>query len=429
MTWAGRGHNTLAGEAQESGNFTEGEAVGRKNGLVAMTGRKKMRKDELQQVKPPCPYYGRCGGCQLQQYSNKSQNLLKQATAERILGKFGPVEPILVMDHPYEYRNKIQYTFGYGKKKEIIAGMYAENSHQIIDIDQCLIQDPVADRVIHTIKSIMKKYRMEPYNEDTGSGFLRHVLIRTGFATKEVMVVLVTAHSIFTGRKNFVQLLTRAHPEITTIVLNINDKSTSMVLGEKESTIFGKGYIEDLLCGMRFRISARSFYQINPQQTAVLYEKALDMANFRGQERIIDAYSGIGTISLIAAARVKTVLGVEINPDGVRDAIQNAKANKISNVYFHKADAGELMAELARDNEKIDAVIMDPPRSGCDERFMYSLCALNPEKIIYISCNPETQARDLEYLRDRGYLAEKIQPVDMFPQTNHTEVVVKLSRR
>lgn len=387
-----------------------------------------MNKDISKYVEPPCRYYERCGGCQLQHLSNESQNLYKQDIVEKLLGKFGEVEKIIVMDNPYEYRNKIQYSFGYGEKGKIISGMYAMNSHNIIDIEKCIIQDPIADRILNTIERIMKKYKMEPYNEDTGEGFLRHVLIRTGYTTKEVMVVLVTSHHVFHGKKNFVKILTKEHPEVKTIVLNVNNKKTSMILGDKEFNMYGRGFIEDVLCGMRFRISSKSFYQINPKQTETLYDKAIEMADFKGHERIIDAYSGIGTISLIVADKVKEVIGVEINNDGVRDAIKNAQNNNIDNVYFHRADAGEFMVELAMKNEKIDAVIMDPPRAGSDEAFLSSMCTLNPEKIIYISCNPETQARDLEYLIENGYKVQKIQPVDMFPQTKHVECVILMQK-
>lgn len=387
-----------------------------------------MSKDLNKYVEPPCKYYEKCGGCQLQHLSNEAQNLYKQSLVERLLGKFGKVEDIIVMDNPYEYRNKIQYSFGYGEKGRIISGMYAKNSHKIIDIKKCIIQDPLADPILDTIGKIMEKYKMEPYNEDTGRGFLRHVLIRTGHSTKEVMVVLVTSHHVFTGKKNFVKILTKKHPEITTIVLNVNNKKTSMILGDTESNMYGRGFIEDILCGIRFRISSKSFYQINPMQTEILYGKAIEMAEFKGHERIIDAYSGIGTISLIVADKVKEVIGVEINNEGVKDAIKNAQNNNISNVYFHRADAGEFMVDLAMKNEKIDAVIMDPPRAGSDEAFLSSMCRLSPKKIVYISCNPETQARDLEYLVENGYKVRKIQPVDMFPQTNHVETIVLLSR-
>ena len=388
-----------------------------------------MNKKPIEYVKPPCPYYEICGGCQLQHLSNESQNVYKQNIVEDLLGKFTRVEPLIPMDNPYEYRNKIQYSFGYDKDKTIIAGMYAKGTHKIIDIEKCIVQDPIADKIIISIKRIMKKYKMEPYNEDTREGFLRHVLIRTGFTTGEVMVVLVTSHHEFKGKQNFVKILRKKHPEITTMVLNVNNRNTSMILGDRESNMYGRGFIEDIICGMKFRISSKSFYQINPQQAAVLYSKAIEMADFKGDERIIDAYSGVGTISLIVSTNVKEVIGVEINSDGVRDAIRNAQNNNIDNVYFHRADAGEFMVDLASKGEKIDAVIMNPPRAGSDEVFLSSTCTLNPEKIVYISCNPETLARDLEYMIKRGYKVKKIQPVDMFPQTNHVECIALIQKK
>ncbi len=388
-----------------------------------------MSKHLNQHVKPPCKYYGKCGGCQLQHLSNEAQNLYKQKIAEKLLGKFGKVEKIITMDYPYDYRNKIQYSFGYGQNKKIIVGMYEENTHNIINIEKCIIQDPIADKIMATIRSIMKKYKMEPYHEDTGQGFLRHVLIKTGNATGQVMVVLITGHHMFHGKKNFVKILRKKHPEIETMVLNVNNKDTSMILGERESNMYGKGFIEDILCGLRFRISSKSFYQINPKQTEVLYQKAIELADFKGHEKVIDAYSGIGTISLIIADQVKEVIGVEINNDGVQDAIRNARSNNINNVRFHRADAGEFMTDLAMGNEKIDAVIMDPPRAGSDEAFLTAMCKLSPKKIIYLSCNPETQARDLEFLVKNGYRVKGIQPVDMFPQTSHVETVVRIERK
>lgn len=387
-----------------------------------------MDKELNKYVNPPCKYYERCGGCQLQELSNEDQNRYKQKMVEDLLEKFGNVEKLISMENPYEYRNKIQYSFGYGKDKKIIAGMYATNTHNIIDIENCIIQDPIADKIIITIKRIMKKYKMQPYNEDTKEGFLRHVLIRTGYATGEVMVVLVTSNHVFHGKQNFIKMLRKSHPEITTMILNVNNKGTSMILGDTESNMYGRGFIEDVICGIKFRISSKSFYQVNPQQAAVLYNKAIEMADFKGNERIVDAYSGVGTISLIVSDKVKQVIGVEINNDGVKDAIRNAQNNDRDNVYFHRADAGEFMVDLAGKGEKIDAVIMNPPRAGSDEMFLSSMCSLSPEKIIYISCNPETLARDLGYLEKNGYKVKKIQPVDMFPQTKHVEVVTLLMK-
>ena len=388
-----------------------------------------MEKELYKHVKPSCPYYDRCGGCQLQHLTNESQNKYKQNMAESLLNKFAKVEELISMENPYEYRNKIQYSFGYGDNNKIIAGMYESNTHDIIDIEKCIVQDPIADEIMLSIKRIMKKYKMEPYNEDTKEGFLRHVLIRTGFTSGEVMVVLVTSHHVFHGKQNFVKILRKKHPEIRSIILNVNNKNTSMILGDTESNMYGRGFIEDTICGMKFRISSKSFYQINPQQAATLYKKAIEMAEFKGEERVIDAYSGVGTISLIVSGEVKEVIGVEINSDGVRDAIKNAQNNKVDNVYFHRADAGEFMLELAEKDEKIDAVIMNPPRAGSDEIFLSSMLRLSPEKIVYISCNPETLARDLDYLEGNGYKVNKIKAVDMFPQTKHIECVALIEKK
>ena len=287
-----------------------------------------MEKELYKHVKPPCPYYERCGGCQLQHLTNESQNSYKENMLEGLLDKFCKLEELISMEDPYEYRNKIQYSFGYGEDKKIIAGMYEKKTHDIIDIERCIVQDPIADKIMLTIKRIMKKYKMEPYNEDEKEGFLRHVLIRTGFSSGEVMVVLVTSHHVFHGKQNFVKILRKKHPEITSMILNVNNKNTSMILGERESNMYGRGFIEDTICGMKFRISSKSFYQINPQQAAILYKKAIEMADFKGEERVIDAYSGVGTISLIVSGEVKEVIGVEINSDGVRDEIGRASCRE-----------------------------------------------------------------------------------------------------
>lgn len=378
-------------------------------------------------VKPPCRYYGLCGGCDLQHLSNENQIKYKQQFSEEVLGGFGKVEEIISMENPYEYRNKIHSTFAMENGRNIIAGMYEKNSHRVIDIDKCIIQDPIGDEIVKTIKKIMKKYKMEPYDEDRKTGFLRHVLIRTGYTSKEVMVVLVTSNNIFQGSNNFVKLLRKAHPQIETVIMNVNDKDTSMVLGDYEKILYGKGFINDELCGKTFRISSKSFYQVNPVQTEKLYNKAIELAEFKGDERVIDAYSGIGTISIIMSDQVKEVIGVELNKDAVRDAIRNAKMNDVDNVVFYEDDAGDFMVKMAEVNEKIDVVVMDPPRSGSDEKFLSSLVKLSPKKVVYISCNPITQARDLEYLINHNYKVKAIQPVDMFPQTEHVESIVLLS--
>lgn len=380
-------------------------------------------------VKPECTHFNQCGGCHLQHMSYKGQAEFKQKTIEKLMKPYHQVNEILTMKEPYFYRNKIHSTLAYDVNKKIVSGIYEENTHHVIPVDECMIQDKHADEIIASIREIMKKYRMRPYDEDTGQGFLRHILVKTGFKSKEVMVVLVVSSQMFPGKNNFIKELLKKHPDITTIIMNVNNLKTSLVLGNVEKVLFGKGYIEDTLCGCVFQISPRSFYQINPVQTEVLYGKAIEMAKLKGNETVLDAYCGIGTISLIVSSRVKNVMGVELNKDAVKDAIKNAKRNKITNAYFYNEDAGDFMSNLAKEKQSIDTVFMDPPRSGCDERFLSSLVKLGPQNVIYISCNPVTQERDIRFLTQHGYRVGEIQPVDMFPQTYHVECVVGIRRK
>lgn len=376
-----------------------------------------------------CRVIKRCGGCQLQEQSYEKQLQEKQNYVNRLLSKFCHVENIIGMKNPYYYRNKVHAVFDTDKKGNVISGVYEAGTHNVINIDSCLLEDQKADKIIVTIRGMLKSFKMKTFDEDTGMGLLRHVLIRTGHKSGEIMVVLVLASHIFPSKNNFIKALLKVHPEITTIVMNVNNKKTSMVLGEREQVLYGKGYIEDSLCGMVFRISPKSFYQVNPVQTEILYGKAIEFASFIGNETIIDAYSGIGTIGLIASKHVKKVIGVELNRDAVKDAITNAKRNKAKNVYFYNCDAGEFMNQMASEKQTVDAVFMDPPRSGSTEQFLNSMCTMNPKKIIYISCNPETLERDLSFLVNRGYKAVKAVPVDMFPGTEHVECVIGMQRK
>ncbi len=375
-----------------------------------------------------CPYRKKCGGCQLLNMSYEEQLSHKQKTVIRLLGSFCHVDEIIGMDFPYKYRNKAQYAFG-NRNGKIICGVYQSSTHKIVDIEECLLTTDKADEIALTVKKLLKSFKLKAYDENTKSGFLRHLLIKTGFKSGEIMVVLVTGTQEFPKKRSFVNALVKAHPEIKTVVQNVNNRFTSMILGAKSETLYGDGKITEELCGLKFRISPKAFYQINPTQTEILYNTALDFAGFRGDESIIDAYCGTGTIGLIAAGRVKSVLGVEINADAVKDAKENARLNGIKNVRFFTADAGEFMTSLAQENEKIDAVIMDPARAGADIPFLSSLVKLAPKKIVYVSCNPETLARDLRYLVKNGYKVRKIQPVDMFPHTEHCESVCVLERR
>ena len=332
------------------------------------------------------------------------------------------------MENPYHYRNKVQAAFGVDRGRKIISGVYQSSTHRIVPIDSCMTEDKKADEIIVSIRKLLKAFKFTTYDEVTGKGFLRHVLVKRGFSTGEIMVVMVTGTPVFPAKNNFTRELLKLHPEITTIIMNVNNNFTSMLLGKNEKTIYGPGFIIDELCGRKFRISAKSFYQINPIQTEILYNTAIDYAELTGTETVIDAYCGIGTIGIVASEKAGNVIGVEVNTDAVKDAITNAKMNSIKNVYFYNADAGEFMVGMSQENEKCDVVFMDPPRAGSDEAFLSSLCKLSPNKVVYISCNPETLARDLLYLTKHKYKVKKIQPVDMFPMTNHVETVVLMSR-
>ena len=292
-----------------------------------------------------------------------------------------------------------------------------------------MLEDKVADSIIVSIRRLLPKYKLTTYNEDTGRGFLRHVLVKRSFATAQTMVVLVSGTPLFPKKEEFVKELLTLHGEITTVIHNINGAKTSLVLGEKEIVLYGDGYIEDRLCGKTFRISAKSFYQINPLQTQVLYGKAIEFADLTGNERVLDAYCGTGTIGIVASDAAKEVIGVELNEQAVRDARVNAKLNKVDNIRFFTADAGKFMVEAAKAGETFDTVFMDPPRAGSDLNFLKSVVTLSPNKIVYVSCNVETQERDLRYLCKNGYRVKKIQPVDMFPHTAHVETVVQLVRK
>lgn len=375
-----------------------------------------------------CPVSRKCGGCQLMNMTYEEQLAYKQSKVIKLLGGFHRVNKIIGMNNPFHYRNKVQAAFGRTRNGEIISGVYQSSTHNIVKTDKCLIEDNKADEIILTIRKLVKSFKLTVFDERNQRGFLRHVLVKHGFSTGEIMVVLVTGTSNFPSKNNFVSELLRLHPEITTIIQNVNNKYTSMVLGDKETVLYGKGYIEDILCGCTFRISPKSFYQINPIQTEILYNKAIDFAELNGKERVIDAYCGIGTIGIVASKKAGEVIGCELNPDAVRDARVNAKINDIKNIQFICADAGEFMLSLKEQGEKCDVLFMDPPRAGSDKKFLSSAVALMPEKIVYISCNPETQQRDLTYLTRNGYKVKKIQPVDMFPYTNHVESIALLCK-
>lgn len=375
-----------------------------------------------------CPVLNLCGGCQLLDMEYAKQLDFKQKQVEELLKGLCPVKPIIGMKDPFHYRNKVHAVFDRDKKGNIISGIYEENTHHVVPVEKCLIENQKADEIIGTIRGMLKSFKIRTYDEDTGFGLLRHVLIRKGFSTGEIMVVLVTASPVFPSKNNFVKALREKHPEITTIVQNINGRGTSMVLGDKEHVLYGKGYIVDELCGCRFCISSKSFYQVNSVQTEILYEKALSLSGLTGRELVVDAYCGIGTIGIIASKAAGKVIGVELNQDAVRDAVNNAKMNGIDNIRFYCNDAGRFLVNMAEQGEKADVVIMDPPRSGSTEEFMDAVGKLGAGKVVYVSCNPETLARDVRYMKKLGYRAVEAWPVDMFPGTVHVETVCLLSK-
>ena len=375
-----------------------------------------------------CSASKKCGGCRYLNLSYKEQLSKKQKFVEGLLKGYGKVLDIEGMDEPYYYRNKVHHALGRDKKGNVISGSYEESTHKIVPTDSCLLEDKVSGEIIATVRKLLTSFKIQIFNEKSGYGLVRHVLVRRGFATGEVMVVLIAASPVFPSKNNFVKALIKEHHEIKTVVLNVNDRFTSMVLGKRNITLYGDGYIYDILCGKKFRISPSSFYQINPVQTKKLFETAIEYAGLSGKETVIDAYCGIGTIGLCASDKAGTVIGVELNKDAVKDAIINAKENKTSNAKFFTGDAGEFMTGMASENERADVVFMDPPRSGSTKEFMDAMIKMAPDRVVYISCNPVTQADDLKYLTKHGYKVDKIKPFDLFPWTEHCEVIVSMNK-
>lgn len=376
-----------------------------------------------------CPVSQSCGGCQWMGESYEKQLQKKQQRVQDLLKSMCPVKPIVGMECPYHYRNKVHAVFAEDERGRIISGVYAPGTHRVIPVENCLIEDERADQVIGAVRRLMEKFRLRPYDEDSGRGLMRHVLIRVGKVTGQMLVTLVIGQSHFPARAAFVQQLVKDCPFITSVVVNLNSFKTSMVLGPSSRTAYGKGYIEDVLCGKRFAISPQSFYQINHSQTEKLYSLAVDYAALTGSERLLDAYCGIGTIALVASDKAGEVIGVELNKDAVQDAVHNAKRNQAANARFYQGDAGDFMRGMARRREHLDVVMMDPPRAGSDERFLSSLCMLAPKRVVYVSCMPETLTRDLKYLTKNGYQVLEATPVDMFPHTHHVETVCVLTHR
>lgn len=418
-----------AKQAAKQGRRTGATQVNKDNkpGGKARATQGKLQTSDKRKSNSLCPVSEKCGGCKWIDKEYSVQLKEKEKWVRGLLEPFCKVESIMGMEPPTHYRNKVHAVFGEDRKHNIISGIYEEGTHRIVPVNSCLIENEKADAIIVSIRELLKSFKIRPYNEDTGYGLLRHVLVRTGHVTGQIMVVLVLSSPVMPSKNNFVKALLKLHPEVSTVVVNVNNKGTSMVLGDKEQVIYGKGYIEDVLCGKTFRISPKSFYQVNPIQTEKLYNKALEYADLQGTETVVDAYCGTGTIGIIASDHAGQVIGVELNGDAVKDAKENAKRNNVKNIQFYQNDAGKFLVGMAEQGAKVDVVLMDPPRSGSDEAFLSSVVKMKPKKVVYISCNPETLARDLKYLTKNGYKVKKSVACDMFPFTSHCESVCLLT--
>lgn len=368
-----------------------------------------------------CPASKKCGGCRYIHEEYETTLNRKQELVEKLFPE-NEVSKIIGMEDPYHYRHKIYATFSHTKDGRVTAGLYEENTHRLTDSRMCLIQHAKANAILQSICAIATSMHIESYDEDSGRGTLRHAYIRVSHATGETLLVIVIGSKDLPGSRAFVSQLREKHPEITSVVLNFNRENTSMILGPKDRVLYGKGWIEDTIAGMTFRISAHTFYQVNPVQTEVMYSKALEFASLNRSDTVLDMCCGIGTISLLAAKQARYVLGVEINPQSIRDAQKNAERNHIDNAEFMAMDGEQFIHDLL---DTPDVVFLDPPRNGFSESFMEALGKLKPKKIVYVSCNPVTQARDIRVI-NRLYSIEKVQPVDNFPFTEHVENVVLL---
>ncbi len=374
-----------------------------------------------------CAFAKKCGGCAYINKDYETSLASKQKEVSALLGNFCKVEDIIGADDPYYYRNKVHaaYTRQSGK---IIYGTYEEGSHKIISNDDCLIENRKAAEILKTISKLLNSFKIHIYDERKGTGLYRRTLIRRSEETSETMVVLVVANPVFPGKKDFVKALCKAYPEITSIVINVNNRRDSMILGPKSMTVYGKGYITDKLLGNIFRISPTAFFQINHEQTEKLYSKAIELCDFQGNEKVLDAYCGTGSIGICFASKVKSVVGVEINRESIACAKENAKCNNVTNIDFIGADC-TLYMEKNKDKVSYDVIVLDPPRAGTTPEFIKAASSLGPSRICYVSCNPVTLKRDLLLFEKEGYKAQKIIPVDLFPWTEHVETVCLLSQR
>lgn len=385
-----------------------------------------------ERVKPECGIYKQCGGCQVQHLSYEGQLKMKHDTVVNHLKRIGHIEdanvlPTIGMQNPSRYRNKTQVPFGYADGK-VVAGFYQKRSHEIINMQSCLIQTDISDQIVETMRQLCQELEIDPYNESLNLGVLRHVIVRVGFKTEEIMVTLVTRTHEIPNSELLIQRLVSKYPKIKSIAQNVNPKVTNVIFGDETRILYGESYIYDEMNGIRFAISPRSFYQVNPIQTETLYSKAVEYAQLSGNEIVFDAYCGIGTITLFLAQHAKQVYGVEIIPEAIEDAKMNARLNGFENTQFAVGKSEEIIPAWIENGIVPDVIVVDPPRKGCDRSLLDTMLEAAPDRIVYVSCDSSTLARDLRVLIDGGYKLEVVQPVDMFPQTAHIECVAKLVR-
>lgn len=413
----------------------------------------KVIEPSVNRVEPRCPVARQCGGCQLQALRYEEQLRFKERKVRNNLMRIGKFQnivtvegddavrddeiareggiafyPIMGMDEPWRYRNKAQFPFGKNKEGEIITGFYAGRTHAIIEHEDCLLGVELNRTILDKIKAFMKENRIEPYDEESHSGLIRHALIRVGFQTGEVMVCLVVNGKKLPRAEQLVERLLEI-PQMTSISFSVNQERTNVIMGKEIVNLYGPGYITDNIGNVKYRISPLSFYQVNPVQTEKLYKTALKYAGLTGDETVWDLYCGIGTISLFLAQKAKKVCGVEIVPEAIADARENARINGIENVEFFVGKAEEVLPDQYEKNRiYADVIVVDPPRKGCDEVCLDTIVKMQPERVVYVSCDSATLARDLRYLADRGYEVRKVRCCDMFGQAGHTESVVLMSR-
>ena len=426
--------------------FIEGAAAGEQVEIKAVKLQKsfgygkllRILKESPYRIEPKCSVVKRCGGCQLQHMSYKEQLDFKTQQVKDALSRLGGLKDVVVhdtlgMEEPWRYRNKAQFPVGAALDKESgvikpVIGFYAERSHEIVDTSTCHIQDEINDPVVELVREFIVKHGISIYDEATHRGLVRHIVTRKGFKTGEVMVCIVANGDKLPYQNVLVELLKEKTAGLKSVVLNVNTKQTNVIMGDRNIVLYGEDHITDYIGEFKFKISPLSFFQVNPVQTEVLYAKALEYAALTGRETVFDAYCGIGTISLFLSRNAKKVYGVEIVPQAIANAKENARINHVDNVDFILGESEVVIPKLYKEGVKADTIVVDPPRKGCDVKLLDVLAEMKPERVVYVSCNPATLARDLKVLVEKGFRVVEVQPVDMFPQTVHVETVVLMSR-